>query len=140
MDSRIVWDCRVLGHYIVSQGTMNPAIVLSRLLDTVLELEPAVHGRLTAPGGPYCRIPEAALRHEMHPWWSTEDATSVVLELFGAMNRSLPTGFACVLEANHQLVIRPFDDVASSCAAASMRPEASAAWNPAMSAVRRRVG
>ena len=63
--NRILRECRENGSYTLSAGTMDPAIVLRRLLEALVTLDSETHRRLTGPGSPYSAIPAHAIRDEL---------------------------------------------------------------------------
>lgn len=96
MIDRITLACIGAGAYTLSVGTMNPAIVLPRLLDALAALNPHAYRELIAPGGPYASIPSGMLVDAMNPWWETSAGHEIVQILVGALNASAPAGFCCV--------------------------------------------
>jgi hypothetical protein len=110
MINHIARACQEDGSYTISAGTMNPAVVFARLLDTLAILAPAMHGELTAPGGAYVSIPRYALAHELSPWWDSEEAAGVIKEVIGAINDAAPNGFACQLTKGERWVLTRIDD------------------------------
>lgn len=87
--------CLTAGSFTLSAGTMDPAIVLERLLVALSVLSLAAHRRLVAPDGPFARAPEAALRDGASSWWGTEEASVFLQTVIGAINDAAPLGYAC---------------------------------------------
>ena len=100
---RITLACIGAGAYTLSVGTMNPAIVLPRLLDALAALNPHAYRELVAPGGPYASIPTGMLADAMNPWWETTGAQGIVQLLVEALNASAPAGFCCVYSDGDRL-------------------------------------
>lgn len=96
MINRITQACIGAGAYTLSVGTMNPAIVLPRLLDALAVLSPSAHRDLVAPGGAYASIPTEMLCDAASPWWTTATGLEIVDLIVGALNAAAPAGFCCV--------------------------------------------
>lgn len=88
MPNRIIRACRRDGRYPVSAGTMEPAVVLSRMLDALEVLDPEAHQTLTKPGSPISAVPLAASRDERHPWWNSLTAIALVESVILAIDRA----------------------------------------------------
>jgi hypothetical protein len=87
--------CITAGSFTLSAGTMDPAIVLERLLVALSVLDLAAYRRLLLPDGPFARAPEEALRDGVSSWWGTDEASRFLLSVIGAINDAAPVGYAC---------------------------------------------
>ena len=82
-----------VGFAIVTEGTSDPRDVLARLLVALAELEP--RAALAITGGALFppTIPDEALADELHAFWSSDEATAVLGQLFRELNQAAPPGF-----------------------------------------------
>jgi len=100
---RITQACLSTGAYTISVGTMNPTVVLARLLDALVVLSPEAHRLLTAPGAAYSAIPPEVMRDSANAWWETDAANWVIQGLVSAINAAAPKGFCCVYSEGDRL-------------------------------------
>lgn len=103
MTDRITQACLGTGAYTISVGTMNPTIVLARLLDALAVLDPRAHREHTAPGAAYSSIPADILRDPVNPWWETDAGDRVIQGIISAINAAAPKGFCCVFSEGDRL-------------------------------------
>jgi hypothetical protein len=108
--NRITQACLGAGAYTISVGTMNPAIVLPRLLDALAVLSPSAHRELVAPGGAFASIPAEMLCDAANPWWTTATALAVVDRILGALNAAAPAGFCCVYSEGDRFELVRIED------------------------------
>jgi hypothetical protein len=95
VEDPITIACLAAGSFTLSSGTMQPAIVLERLLIALSVLGPSAHRRLLAPDGLLASVPASALRDESSSWWDTHDAGLLLQSVIGAINAAAPAGYAC---------------------------------------------
>lgn len=110
MINRITQACIGAGAYTLSVGSMNPAIVLGRLLDALSVMNPGAHRALLAPGGAFASIPPEMLGDGSNPWWETAEATDVMDVIVAALNASAPVGFCCVYSDGDRLELARYDE------------------------------
>ena len=103
MTDRITQACLSTGAYTISVGTMNPSIVLARMLDALCALDARLHRELTAPGADYAAVPSEVLRDGSNPWWETPAADRLIQGLLNAINAAAPKGFCCVYSEGDRL-------------------------------------
>jgi hypothetical protein len=103
MTDRITQACLSTGAYTISVGTMNPTVVLARMLDALSVLDPRVHRELTAPGADYAAVPADSLRDGSSGWWESEAADRLIQGLLNAINAAAPKGFCCVYSEGDRL-------------------------------------
>jgi hypothetical protein len=106
----ITQACMDAGAYTLSVGSMNPAIVLGRLLEALSVLDPCAHRALVAPGGAYACIPPAMLCDALNPWWESDEATRSMDLIVAALNASAPVGFCCVFSEGDRLELARYDE------------------------------
>lgn len=92
--------CERAGFHVITEGTDDPGVVLSHLLDALRELDPTVVGDATVYDLP---VPRDALLMEQHAWWSTLDAEAVMNTICGLLNRCAPPGFALHVEGDMRI-------------------------------------
>jgi hypothetical protein len=96
MVNRVIRACREEGSYTLSAGTMDPAVVLERLLDALALLDSAAHSRFMEPGGRYSAIPLPALDDEQDSWWESDSSIGFIETVIGVINvATAPHGLAC---------------------------------------------
>ena len=135
MANRIIDGCRQRGSYTLSDGTMEPAVVLKRLLDALLVLDPVAHGRLLADDSSHA-IPLPALYDELHRWWRTDAALQLVEHVVRAIDSAAsPYGFIFGVVGETRLVLERMDptSVGSSAGLGTTDPP------PSVSALRARM-
>lgn len=120
--NRITQACIGAGAYTISVGSMNPAIVLPRLLEALAGLNPRAHRDMVAPDGPYASIPAEMLRDASNPWWETARATGLVQRMVSALNAAAPAGFCCVYSEGDRLELARHDAPLSGRDAAPTPP------------------
>jgi hypothetical protein len=108
--NRITQACIGAGAYTISVGSMNPAVVLGRLLDALAVLDPGAHRALVEPGGAYASIPPEMLRDALNPWWETPAAADIMDVIVAALNASAPVGFCCVYSEGDRVELARYDD------------------------------
>lgn len=91
----ITSTCLAAGSFTLSAGTMDPAIVLERLLVALSVLDLSAYRWLVAPDGPFATAPEGALRDGASSWWGTREADMFLQAVIGAINDAAPAGYAC---------------------------------------------
>jgi hypothetical protein len=138
LSERIVDACKTNGFYTLSAGTLDPAVVLTRLLDALALLDPRSHEVITASDGQYACIPGAALRDELSAWWNTDAAQSLLERIIAAINAAAPEGYVCSYRAGDCLVLAPIDAEPPEPGAPTVIP-ASGGLAPNVSVVRARV-
>jgi len=154
LSERITDACKTNGHYTLSTGTLDPSVVLTRLLDALAHLDPGSHEVITAPDGQYACIPREALEDELSEWWNTDAAQALLERIIAAINAAAPPGYVCTYRAGDCLELArivtattpagaPSSDAASSETASSEAlpsgAPASGVLAPKVSAVRPRV-
>jgi hypothetical protein len=92
--------CAAQGSCVISEGTMDPRVVLPRLLAALEQLSPAAHHQLTQPGSGLSAIPAYAMEDEHSDWWDGDDASAVLNALVGALNEAAPEGFFFGIEGD----------------------------------------
>ena len=138
MSERIIDACNTNGFYTLSAGTLDPLVVLTRLLDNLALLDPQSHEVITAADGQYACIPRTALEDAQNEWWNT-DAAQVLLErIIAAINAAAPEGYVCTYRAGDCLVLAKVDMLPPASGAPSVDPSAGV-LAPNVSAVRARV-
>lgn len=108
--NRIAHVCSTTGAYTISAGSLDPQVVLPRLLLTLRDLDPGAHARVTSPDGAYPAVPDSALNDSQDPWWSTDAAVEALAALIEAINTAAPPGFACIFESRDHLALLPLFD------------------------------
>jgi hypothetical protein len=130
--NRIVRECLERGSYVLSTGSLEPAVVLQRLLDALRVVDPDSHQAFQAAGA-YAAIPLEALRDELHRWWGSDEALKLVENLIVGIDLSMaPHGFGITLAANDRFLLEPLDGAPAPGGTASGPP-------PSVSALRARV-
>jgi hypothetical protein len=107
---RITHACIGAGAYTISVGTMNPAIVLPRLLDALAVLNPRAYRALVAPDGVFVSIPPEILHDPSNPWWDTATASRILQIMVGALNAAAPAGFCCVYSDGDRFELARYDE------------------------------
>jgi hypothetical protein len=111
MLNSIVRACLASGAYTLSSGTMEPAVVLRRLLDALLIVDPDAHRKLTTEGSSYSVVPNAALHDELHRWWGSEEALLLVESIIGAIdNATARHGFICSFQGSDHFLLERVDN------------------------------
>ena len=105
----ITVTCLSAGSFTLSAGTLEPAIVLERLLVALSVLSLPEYRRLLAPDGPLAGAPRAALRDGSSSWWDTHDAGMFLRAVFGAINAAAPPGYACSWVERDRIELRRID-------------------------------
>jgi hypothetical protein len=131
----ITVTCRAAGSFTLSAGTLEPAVVLERLLVALSVLSLSEYRRLLAPDGPLAGAPRAALRDGSSSWWDTHDAGMFLQAVFSAINAAAPAGYACSWVECDRIVLGRVD--AGELDWRQLGARASAP--PAVSVVRERV-
>jgi hypothetical protein len=91
----ITVTCLAAGKFTLSAGTMEPAIVIERLLVALSVLSLSAYRRLLAPDGPLAKAPTTALRDGSSSWWCSHEATLFMQAVIGAINDAAPAGYVC---------------------------------------------
>ena len=127
----IVHACRERGAFTLSAGTLEPAIVLERLLAALQVLDPDGH-RAFVSDPRYVAIPTVALHDELHRWWGSDVALQLVERLILAIDHCMARhGFVCGLLGTDHFVLEPL--------ASAPAPGAGPGPPPRISALRARV-
>ena len=126
----IVQACLERGSYTLSAGTLEPAIVLQRLLDALRVLDSDAHRAFVADPT-YIAIPTAALHDELDRWWGSDAAIQLVENLISCLDRSVaPHRLVCAFVGVDHFVLEPLDPSAQHVASGPP---------PSISALRARV-
>jgi hypothetical protein len=143
LSERITDACNTNGFYTLSAGTLDPSVVLTRLLDALALLDPQSHEVITAAAGQYACIPRAALEDALSDWWNTDDAQALLERIIAAINAAAPPGYVCVYRAGDCLELARIDTAPPGAGAPSAAPSSaeppSVVLAPKVSAVRARV-
>lgn len=131
----ITVTCLAAGSFTLSAGTMDPAIVLERLLVALSVLDLSAYRRLLAPEGPFARAPATALRDGASTWWGTHDAGTFLQAVIGAINDAAPAGYACSCDELDRIELVRLDTHRLDC----RQFGAGVSISPAVSAVRARA-
>lgn len=131
----ITVTCLAAGSFTLSAGTLEPAIVLERLLVALSVLSLSEYRRLLAPDGPLACAPRGALRDGSSSWWDTHDAGRFLQAVFGAINAAAPAGYACSWVEHDRIELRRVDPWALDW----RQHGAAVSVPPAVSVVRERV-
>jgi hypothetical protein len=84
--------CAADGCCVLSEGTMDPRVVLPKLLAALEQLAPAAHQQLMQQGG-LSSIPTYAFADTTHDWWSSATSDAVLLGVYGSLIAREPEGF-----------------------------------------------
>lgn len=87
---RIASACATDGYSILTEGTSDPGLVISRLLDALRRLSPEAHELVTAT---WVSIPADAMVQGTHPWWDLPAADAVLSALVQGLQEHAPDGF-----------------------------------------------
>lgn len=122
----IVHACLDRGSYTLSAGTLEPAIVLRRLLDALRVIDADSHRAFVA-SSTYVAIPTDALHDELHRWWGSDAAIQLVENLILRIDLSMaPYRFVCGMVDLDHFVLEPLQDTRARHATSRLPPNISA--------------
>jgi hypothetical protein len=95
--TRIHEACDRAGFHVVTEGSDDPTVVLTRLLDALRILAPEIVLGATIFD---LEVPPDALADEAHAWWSSEYSETILGSLFQLLTWNAPPGFVFTAEGN----------------------------------------
>lgn len=93
--------CAHAGFCLLSDGSVEPAVIIERLLVALIALDPDALDALIHPESALLAVPNEAAADSAHPFWDSAQAQAILEGLYAALNRAAPAGFifACEGEA-----------------------------------------
>jgi hypothetical protein len=93
--------CEHAGFCLVSDGSVEPAVIIERLLVTLGALDPEALDAFIHPEAALLAVPNEAAADPAHAFWDSAEAQALLEGLYAALNRAAPAGFifACEGEA-----------------------------------------
>lgn len=91
--------CEHAGHCVITEGTLQPGLVLGRLLQALAALESSAALPLIAR---VQAIPAAAREDHDHPYWDTDEPAQLLADVTIALDAVAPEGFSFCSEGEWQ--------------------------------------